>query len=78
MGSCEVVEGFWLMLVGMSTVFGFLSILVATMYISAAFFESFAHLFPEPEPVQQRIASSDNDAEIAVVLAAIAAHRSRG
>ena len=67
------------MAVGMGTVFGFLSIMVAIMYVSAAFFERFDHLFPEPEPAPTRgRASSSNDAEIAVVLAAIAAHRSRG
>ena len=71
-------EGIWLMVVGMTTVFGFLSILVGLMYASAAFFESFGHLFPEPESESTRSAVSDDDARIAVVLAAVAAHRNRG
>ena len=66
------------MAVGMTTVFSFLSLLVIAIQISAAFFERFAHLFPEPEPERRAPAPSaptSNDAEIAVVLAAIAAHR---
>ena len=76
--SDELYEGFWLMVVGMVTVFGFLSTLVAMMTVSAALFESYAHLFPEPVTEPTRSTSSDDDARIAVVLAAIAAHRTQG
>ena len=67
------------MVVGMATVFGFLSILVGMMVVSAAFFESFAHLYPDPDPEPPRPEPTDDaDVRIAVALAAIAAHRSRG
>ena len=70
-------EGFRLMAVGMTTVFSFLSLLVIAIQISAAFFDRFAHLFPEPEPTRRALSPSSttsSDPEIAVVLAAIAAH----
>ncbi len=73
-----MVEGFRLMAVGMTTVFSFLGLLVIAIHLSARFFEQFAHLFPEPEAARRLPSASaptSDDAEIAVVLAAIAAHR---
>lgn len=73
-----MAEGVQLMLVGMTTVFGFLGLLVLVMQGSAAFFRANAHLFPESEPAPTKPAiAASNDAEIAVVLAAVAAHRAR-
>ena len=74
-----MLEGVQLMGIGMTTVFAFLGLLVLVMQGSAAFFRANAHLFPEPEkPAAPRPALPANDqAEIAVVLAAIAAHRAR-
>jgi len=60
--------------VGMTTVFGFLSLLVVTMMGSAAFFERFGDWFEEPAP-PKRPAVTGPSPEIAVVLAAIEAHR---
>ena len=74
-----MLEGVQLMGIGMTTVFAFLGLLVLVMQGSAAFFRSNAHLFPEPEaPVAKKPAiEAEDQAEIAVVLAAIAAHRAR-
>ena len=77
-----VSEGVLLMAVGMATVFAFLGLLVGLMQASAAFFAASGDRFADPEP--QTAASAPaasgggNDDEIAVVLAAIEAHRRRG
>ena len=73
-----VSDGVLLMTVGMVTVFAFLGLLVVVMGASSAFFAAFADRFPEPaSPSPGRAASpgASNDEEIAVVLAAVAAHR---
>ncbi len=69
-------EGLRLMVVGMTTVFAFLGLLVMCMHASAAFFRVNAGWFAEPAAPEPRLpTASGDDAEIAVVLAAIAAHR---
>ncbi len=70
-----MVEGLWLMAIGMATVFAFLGVMVLTMQGSAAFFDSYGHLFPEPEPPPKRVPEATVPIEIAVVLAAVAHHR---
>lgn len=73
-----IEEGVRLMLVGMFTVFAFLTLLVGIMKASAAFFEANAHRFPEDEPlaVKSRGANqSKNDEEIAVAIALAEAMR---
>jgi len=74
-----VSEGVLLMAVGMATVFAFLGVLVGLMQGSAAFFEAFGDRFAEPEvPTPSAGATpggAGNDDEIAIVLAAIEAHR---
>ena len=60
------------MAVGMTTVFAFLGILVISMLVLARVAERFPPVEP-PEPEAQPAAA--NDAEIAVVLAAIEAWR---
>lgn len=73
-----LIEGVRLMMVGMATVFSFLSLLVVVMIVQARLFEAFGDRFEEPEvsPQPDHRTRSD-DVEIAVVLAAIAAHRGR-
>ena len=70
-------EGINLMVVGMTTVFSFLALLVIVMQVSARFFERFGDQWPDAA-----VATGDSDStpgtqneEIAVVLAAITAHR---
>ena len=70
-------EGINLMVVGMTTVFSFLALLVIVMQVSARFFERFGDRWPDAA-----VATGDSDStpgtqneEIAVVLAAITAHR---
>ena len=70
-------EGINLMVVGMTTVFSFLALLVIVMQVSARFFERFGDQWPDAAG-----ATGDSDStpgtqneEIAVVLAAITAHR---
>ena len=69
-------EGINLMVVGMTTVFSFLALLVIVMQVSARFFERFGDQWPDGA-----VATGDSDStpgtqneEIAVVLAAITAH----
>ena len=73
-----ILEGVRLMLVGMVTVFGFLSLLVGLMAASASFFGAFGDRFADPEPSPRAAgagAQSEREDEIAVVLAAIEAQR---
>ncbi len=67
-----MLEGARLMVVGMFTVFAFLTLLVGLMKVSAAFFEANAHRFPEDEPTAARPKRSGepkSDEEIAVAIA---------
>ena len=66
-----LAEGARLMVVGMFTVFAFLTLLVGVMKASAVFFAAFGAYFPEDEPesLQNRGAGSGGDEEIALVLA---------
>ena len=70
-----LMQGVVLMVIGMATVFSFLVLLILAMSGSAAFFQKFAHLFPEDEPVKVQKSAADPVAEIAVALAAIRAKR---
>ncbi|MBX2797023.1 MAG: OadG family protein [Myxococcales bacterium] len=65
-------EGVRLMIVGMTTVFAFLGVLVVAMHANRAV-AGMLGTEPPPEPVPPAV--GDDDAEIAVVLAAIAAQR---
>ena len=67
-----IMAGVELMFVGMSTVFAFLGLLVVLMHASARIV---AHL--SPPPLVTKLADVDDDAQIAVVLAAVAAARQR-
>ncbi len=73
-----IQEGVRLMVVGMFTVFAFLTLLVGMMKLSAAFFEANAHRFPETEPAGTRPKRTNNiqsDDEIAVAIALASATR---
>ena len=65
------------MAVGMTTVFGFLGILVLAMHGSAAVFRNVADAAPSPprKPVPTPAAAADDHAAIAAIAAAIAVHR---
>ncbi len=67
-------EGLVLTIVGMSTVFGFLILLVAAMNLSAKFFTTFAHRFPEESRKTAKTASQGDLTEIAIAIAAVQAH----
>lgn len=72
----NLMDGIVLMVIGMATVFTFLVLLILAMNGSAAFFRTFAHLFPEETAKAPRAAAAiDPTAEIAVALAAIKAKR---
>lgn len=74
-----VWDGVRLMIVGMFTVFAFLTLLVGLMRASAAFFTANAHLFPDDAPATAGPARSDHDEEVALALAlAEAMRRGRG
>ena len=68
-------QGLVLLVIGMATVFAFLVLLVAAMQGSAAFFQKYAHLFPEEVAKTAAKPSTDPAAAIAVALAAIRAKR---
>lgn len=79
--SDAVIQGFVLMVTGMGVVFLFLALLVAAMQLSTLLFTR-TRLFQSEPPVvalpPRRLApSSEPDLEIAVALAAVAAHRRR-
>jgi sodium pump decarboxylase gamma subunit len=70
--------GIELTAVGMTTVFAFLGLLVGLMQASAALFEAFGHRFPVPPSTETTSGASggaSRDEEIAIVLAAVEAHR---
>lgn len=68
-----LMEGFRLMLVGMTVVFCFLTLLVFAMHLSAAFFARFAAYFPEPQAAGGGQASGITH-EIAAAIAAVYAY----
>ena len=71
-----LMQGIVLMVIGMTTVFAFLVLLIVAMNRSAAFFKKFAHLFPEEEQIPAKVASAAGPAvEIAIAMAAIKAKR---
>jgi sodium pump decarboxylase gamma subunit len=72
----DLMEGLRLMLVGMTTVFSFLALLVIAMLATSIFFRKFAHLFPEevaPAPRATAPAPQTN-LDIAVAIAAVKAY----
>lgn len=80
-----IVEGLRLLALGMSMVIIFLVLLVLLISFMAWFFRRFAHYFPE----QQEVATApgipagaaptglDQSTRLAIVVAAITAHRNR-
>ena len=71
-------EGVWLMIVGMSAVVGFLVLMIAAMYMSAAMVARFAPPAQTPDAPPSGADQEDLE-EIAAVLAAVAAwQHSRG
>jgi len=69
-----LLEGFRLMIVGMTVVALFLGLLVLAMNLSALFFTRFPRLFAEELPEGP---GSDDGAEIAVAIAAVQAYGKR-
>ena len=72
-------EGINLMVVGMTTVFSFLVLLVIVLQVSARFFERFGDRWPAATLTTEPAGSTPGtqSEEIAVVLAAITEHRGR-
>ena len=71
-------EGIELMAVGMTTVFGFLTLLVVVLQLSARAFSSFGHRWPDPAVAPSRSEATPRalgNVEIAVAFAAVEAHR---
>lgn len=64
-----MIEGFVIMVVGVTVVFAFLGLLVLVMQASALFFTRFTNRFPE-KPERK----ADDLTEIAVAVAAVKAH----
>ena len=72
-------EGINLMVVGMTTVFSFLVLLVIVLQVSARFFERFGDRWPHASLTTEPAGATPGtqSEEIAVVLAAITEHRGR-
>ena len=67
-------QGLTVLVVGITTVFAFLILLVVVMLVSPWFFGRFPHLFPEPDQAEaEAVNATDNLSEIAVVIAAVRA-----
>lgn len=69
-----IQEGLQIMIIGMSVVFGFLTLMVFTMNIAAAFIKKIAKYFPEAHEDKGSTGRSNENQEIAVAIAAIQAH----
>lgn len=67
-----VFEGFKFMLLGMGTVFTFLTLMIIAMSIQSRIIHRF---FPEPEPIADSSSATNNrDAKVAAISAAIKHH----
>lgn len=83
MGSDLLRNGLLLMVIGMGTVFAFLTLMVICIQFSAKLAAKFAHLLPEEEkkkpkakkPAAPKAAAEDDGALVAVLTAAVAKHR---
>ena len=65
-------ESLMLMIIGMSTVFIFLTILVFVMYLSSRFIRMINKIFPEVEEIQKtKLPVNGNNEDIAIVIAAV-------
>ncbi|MFC2074135.1 OadG family protein [Campylobacterota bacterium] len=68
-----VFEGFKFMILGMGTVFAFLTLMIIAMNIQSYIIHKF---FPEPEPiVPGSSAKSNKSAKVAAISAAISHHK---
>lgn len=65
--------GFQYMVIGMGVVFFFLVIMVFSMNIMSAVIAKYNEIYPEQVQEEKQTVSSDNNQEIAVVLAAVKA-----
>ena len=67
------------MVVGMTTVFSFLALLVIVMQVSARFFERFGDQWPDAVVATElpNSTTGTQNEQIAVILAAITAHQGR-
>ena len=70
-----LLEGLRLMVVGMATVFVFLTLLVGLMHASAVFFEANAHRFPDADSDDSGSGNARNDEEVAIAIAVAEASR---
>jgi len=68
------------MVIGMSTVIGFLCTMVFFMHLSALFFRAYHRRFPEAEstPAAQPSGNTHRDIAIAIAVAAHQQHLQRG
>lgn len=78
MGSAELIsEGFNLMLLGMGTVFVFLTILVFVTSFMSSLVQKYSSVEPATENISDAAIILEDQALLAVISAAIHAHRSK-
>lgn len=73
-----LIQGLILMLVGMSTVFVFLLLLISVMNVSSKFVPKLAFMLPDPEPPAPKRNSAKANDGAATAVAIAAAMRRRG
>lgn len=63
-------DGFFVMIIGMGTVFVFLSIMIFAMHLNGKVLQVLNKFFPEEIPVEKKpVQKSDNNEEIALAIA---------
>ena len=63
-------DGFIVMIIGMGTVFVFLSIMIFAMHLNGKVLQVLNQFFPEEIPVEKKpVQKSDNNEEIALAIA---------
>ena len=72
-------DGFIVMIIGMGTVFVFLSIMIFAMHLNGKVLQVLNKFFPEEIPVEKKpVQKSDNNEEIALAIACAMAAAGKG
>ena len=70
MDLASLEDGFIVMIIGMGTVFVFLSIMIFAMHLNGKVLQVLNKFFPEEIPVEKKpVQKSDNNEEIALAIA---------
>lgn len=73
-----LIDGLIFMVLGMTTVFAFLTVLVIVMHLSHLLIDVYGKYFPERVLEPQKIRRSNNDSKIALAVAIAKAYSQKG